>query len=60
MNHIIYYKHGAVCPRCGGLLRKKKSDIIILNCMDCGLFLRVVGDGTADAEIEFEEVTIGE
>ena len=60
MHHIIFYKsQSGVCPRCGGLLRTLKSDDIILHCIDCDTFFRVVGHGKAEAELEFEEVTVG-
>ena len=60
MRHIIFYKAGqGVCPYCGGLLKTLKSDTIILNCIDCNLLLRVCDMGQADAELEFEEVLLG-
>ena len=60
MQHIIFYKQqGGVCPHCGGLLRTCRSDDIILNCIDCNLYLKVVGEGKADAELLFEEVEVG-
>jgi hypothetical protein len=40
------------------MLRTLKSDTIILNCIDCGLLLKVCGEGKVDAELEFEEVEI--
>lgn len=37
-----------------------KSDDIVLRCIDCGTYFRVVGHGQAEAELLCEEVTIGE
>lgn len=60
MHHIIFYKsRSGVCPCCGGLLRTLKSDEIILHCIDCDTFFKAVDFGKAEAELEFEEVTIG-
>lgn len=59
MIHTIFYKNRqGVCPKCGGLLRTLNSDTIILMCIDCGLTLKVMGEGQAEAELEFEEVQI--
>lgn len=59
MRHIIFcHSNKGICPRCGGLLRTVLSETIILNCIDCNLYLKVVGDGTADSELEFEETEI--
>lgn len=57
--YTIFYKGSGVCPRCGGFLRTCKSDTIILNCCDCNMYLRVVGHGKADSELNFEEVQVG-
>ena len=59
MNYIIFYKGTSVCPKCGGLLRTALSDEIILHCIDCDTFLKAVGNGNAESELEFEEVTVG-
>ena len=59
MNHLIFYKNRqGVCPRCGGLLTTLPSDDIILSCIDCGLLLKLIGEGHADAELEFEEAEL--
>ena len=60
MNHIVYYKNQkAVCPKCGGLICTAKSDEIILHCIDCGTFYRAIDFGSAESELECEEVTVG-
>ncbi len=60
MIQTIFYKaQKAVCPRCGGLIRTMNSDMIILNCIDCGMFYKAVGFGKAESELECEEVTVG-
>ena len=60
-NHVVFLKsRKAVCPICGGLIRVINSEDIILNCIDCGVYFRAIGHGHADAELECEEVTIGE
>lgn len=60
MNYIIYYKDlKACCPKCGGMIRTAKSDEIILHCIDCNTFYRAIDFGSAEAELECEEVTVG-
>lgn len=60
MRHIVFYKNqNGVCPLCGGMLRTLRSDEIILNCLDCNVYLKAVGPGQAEAELEFEEVEVG-
>ena len=59
MRYVIFYKaQKGICPRCSGLMRTLKSDTIILNCIDCDLFLKIVGQGQADSELIFEEAEI--
>lgn len=60
MEYTIYFKGYGICPRCGGLLRTMKSDLLILRCIDCGITLGACGEGHADAELKFEEVKINE
>ena len=59
MKYIIYFKESTgICPKCGGQIRICKSNDIILNCIDCNTFFKVIGDGNAESELEFEEVKI--
>lgn len=61
MRYIIFYKGlQAVCPKCGGLIRTCNSDEIILNCIDCNTYYKVIGNGKAESELEFEEVAFND
>lgn len=59
MRHIIYYKGSVgICPKCGGQIRTCKSNDIILNCIDCNTYYKVINEGYAESALEFEEVKI--
>ena len=61
MKHIIFFRSTkTVCPLCGGVTEQLYSDDIIIRCIDCNTYYRAIGKGHAEAELEFEEITIGE
>ena len=61
MRHTIFFKSPrTICPCCGGLLYQVYSDEIILQCTNCLKYFRAIGPGQAEAELEFEEVNIGD
>lgn len=59
MIHTIFCKGFSICPKCSGMLKTMNSDEIILWCFDCHTFYRAINYGQAEAELDFEEVTIG-
>lgn len=59
MRYLIFYKkRSGVCPKCGGMLLTLNSDTIILNCHDCNAFYKLVGEGQAESELEFEDAEL--
>ena len=61
MIHTIFFRsHRSICPKCGGQTRQLNSDELILYCIDCKTCYRAIGCGQAEAELDFEEVQIGE
>ena len=47
------------CPVCHGILKRAKSDMVILRCNDCNSFFKAVDTFESTDALKYEKVDIG-